>query len=387
MELDPNFSKKLMSLGGESLKKCYQCATCSVICPISPDENPFPRKEMIWAQWGAKDKLLKDVDVWLCHHCNDCSEYCPRGAKPGEVLAAIRAAQVQTYTWPSFIAKIMAHPASFILFLAIPAILIYAVLQYARANLGWGYIPEGDIVMSHFIPHTYVEIAGFIVGGFVGLVALISAYRFWSAITEGWAKAYDIEAVDDMEMEIKSRKGFWQSALAALWDIITHNRFKECGVSNYRYFAHLMMFYGFILLGITTLGAVVYLRMGMELSLPPTDPVKIVGNLGFIALFAGTTWVIFKRFSDPEKLGLGSYFDWFFVIILYLVAITGIAIELARLAGSVAAYYIYLVHLVFVFTLLTYAPYSKFAHLLYRAIAYVYSESTGRKAEKTVEKT
>ena len=140
-------------------------------------------------------------------------------------------------------------------------------------------------------------------------------------------------------------------------------------------------------LGISTLGAVVYLQMGMELSLPPTDPVKIVGNLGFIALFAGTTWVIFKRFSDPEKLGLGSYFDWFFVIILYLVAITGIAIELARLAGSVAAYYIYLVHLVFVFTLLTYAPYSKFAHLLYRAIAYVYSESTGRKAEKTVEKT
>ncbi|RLI79487.1 (Fe-S)-binding protein [Archaeoglobales archaeon] len=382
MELDPNFSRKLISLGGKSLKKCYQCATCSVICPISPDDNPFPRKEMIWAQWGVKDRLLKDVDAWLCHHCNDCSEYCPRGAKPGEVLAAIRAAQVQTYSWPSFIPKIMAHPASFILFLAIPAILIYAVLKYAQANLGWGYIPEGEIVMSNFIPHIYVELAGFVVGGFVGLVALISAYRFWNAITEGGAKVFDIEAIDDMEMEIKARKSFWQAVLSALWDIITHNRFKDCGTSNYRYFAHLMMFYGFILLGISTLGAVVYLQMGMELALPPTDPVKVIGNLGFVALFAGTTWVIFKRFSDPERLGLGSYFDWFFVILLYLVAISGIAIELARLAESTTAYYIYLIHLIFVFSLLTYAPYSKFAHLLYRAIAYVYSESTGRKVEK-----
>ena len=382
MELDPNFSRKLISLGGKSLKKCYQCATCSVICPISPDDNPFPRKEMIWAQWGVKERLLKDVDAWLCHQCNDCSEYCPRGAKPGEVLAAVRAAQVQTYSWPSFISKIMAHPASFILFLAIPAILIYAVLQYARANLGWGYIPEGEILISNFIPHQYVEIAGFIVGGFVGLVALISAYRFWNAITEGGGKTFDVEAIDDMEMEIKARKGFWQSVLTAIWEIIVHKRFRDCGTSSYRYFAHLMMFYGFILLGISTLGAVVYLQMGRELSLPPTDPVKIIGNVGFVALFAGTTWVVFKRFSDPERLGIGSYFDWFFVIVLYLVAITGIAIELARLAGSVSAYYIYLVHLVFVFALLTYAPYSKFAHLLYRAIAYVYSESAGRKVEK-----
>ncbi|RLI75077.1 (Fe-S)-binding protein [Archaeoglobales archaeon] len=383
MELDPKFARSIIKLGGESLKKCYQCATCSVICPMSPDDNPFPRKEMIWAQWGVKDRLLKDVDVWLCHHCNDCSEYCPRGAKPGEVLAALRAAQVQTYSWPSFIAKIFSHPASFILFLAIPAILIYAVLQYAQANLGWGYIPEGEIIMSNFIPHIYIELAGFVVGGFVGLVSLISIYRFWNAITEGAGKVYDIEAIDDMEMEIKTRKGFWQVFLTALWEILTHKRFKDCGTSNYRYFAHLMIFYGFILLGISTLGAVVYLQMGKELALPPSDPVKVLGNIGFVLLFAGMTWVIFKRFTDTERLGFGSYFDWFFLIILYLVVISGIAIEAARLAGSTSAYYIYLAHLVFVFTLLTYAPYSKFAHLLYRSIAYVYSESTGRKVEES----
>jgi len=65
VEPDVDFIKQLGELGGESLKKCYQCATCSVVCPISPDIRPFPRKEMISASWGLKDKIIKNGDIWL----------------------------------------------------------------------------------------------------------------------------------------------------------------------------------------------------------------------------------------------------------------------------------------------------------------------------------
>src|ERR1700690_2592551 len=107
---DLAFVNEIIKGGGESLKKCYQCATCSVVCNVTPEGNPFPRKEMVLAQWGQKDKLITSADVWLCHQCSDCTAYCPRGAKPGEVLGAVRKVAIKEYSGPRFMAELTSNP-------------------------------------------------------------------------------------------------------------------------------------------------------------------------------------------------------------------------------------------------------------------------------------
>ncbi len=373
VEADPKFVREVIKLGGGTLKKCMQCATCSVVCPLSPDESPFPRKEMIWAQWGLKEKLLKDPDVWLCHNCNDCSKYCPRDARPGDVLAALRARMIAEYSWPSFMAKIVNRPAFFPLFVLIPIVIIGAVISALGLRIPTG----GEIEYTKFIPMEYVEIAGFLFGGFAVLIALIGLWRFWNALTDGGGKTVIVEPKEGAEVEVKGGMCFLDAVVYAIWDIIRHTWFKICGVNRNRYYAHLLMFYGFIALGIDAgVDVIAKYLLGMP-HLPLWHPAKIIGNLGAIALFLGCSMAIYNRLTNPDAKG-GSYFDWFFLLTLYAVAITGILTELARLAGSVAAYYLYLAHLVVIFMLITYAPYSKFAHLIYRGVAMAYAKASGR---------
>jgi quinone-modifying oxidoreductase subunit QmoC len=124
---DLDFINKVGALGGEDLKKCYQCATCSVACAISPDTKPFPRKEMIAASWGLKDKLVGNADIWLCHNCGDCSTRCPREAKPADVLAALRTYTIEEYAQPKVLARALKDPKKLPILMAIPAILFLVV--------------------------------------------------------------------------------------------------------------------------------------------------------------------------------------------------------------------------------------------------------------------
>lgn len=380
---DLNFVNEVIKGGGESLKKCYQCATCTVVCNMTPDSRPFPRKEMIYAQWGLKDKLFPNPDIWLCHQCSDCTAYCPRGAKPGEVLNAIRKLSIENYSVPRFLAKAVGSPSYLVLLFAIPVVIFILILS-SIGHLDLTNIPRneaGQISYAKFLPSIYIDSVFLPVAAFAVVVFAIGISRYWKAMVKA-------------SEPLKPKGSMVDNIVATISEILTHKRFEKCNVTKDRKLAHMMVLYSFIGLAITTAWAVVYLYgpkfmklLGLhpfswmlgESPYPLTDPVKILANLSALGLLIGISLVINNRIKNKDKAGYGGYYDWLLIYVIFAIMATGILSELLRLADiAVLAYIVYFIHLCVVFFLFAYAPFSKMAHMVYRATAMVFARSIGR---------
>ncbi len=366
-EPDLQFTRDLIEAGAEDLKKCYQCATCSVACRIAPDNNPYPRKEMIWAQWGMKDRLLNDPDVWLCHQCNDCSTQCPRGANPGDVLKAVRKMNIQENSWPSFIGNLVGTPSLFVLTLGIPVVI---VLMLVYANNGFTF--PTPIHYGEYISYLHMQIV-------FAAALLLAVFSLLFSLRSYWNQ---LEANNQFEAG-GARKGFVPSLISALGQILPHTTFKDCEANNIRYTAHLLAFYGMIGLLVTT--AIVGFMIDILHLAPPsrngplTIPIKVLGNTAAVAFLIGLLIMLVRRLTNPDQAGNSSYFDWFFLFIIVVTGLTGVLTELARWGGFVAApYALYTIHLMFVLALFLYLPFCKFAHIGYRTVAIVWGKSVGR---------
>jgi len=391
---DRKFVEEVIAAGGGDLKKCYQCATCSVVCGLSTPPSPFPRKEMIWAQWGLKNRLVSDPDIWLCHQCNDCSLRCPRGARPGDVLAAVRQKAIEHYAFPSVMGRLVNSAKAVPVMLAlVPALLIaVALLIRGPVEAAVGYVdPHGHEFYAHFFPHwlLIVFFSGLTLLTFGGLI--VGLLRFWKGM----------KATDEALGRGTAVLGLGASAISAVKAVLSHDRFGSCTDQASRKPNHLMAFYGFLALFIVTVWAVVDLYVMPLVGIQPlypfniTHPMKILANAGGILLIVGGGRALLNRRNAPrDGYHQSTSFDWIFVWILFLVGVSGFFVEVFRFVAEGAAgeqayasafaapaYGIYFLHLVLVFGLLVYLPYSKFAHMWYRLVAMIYGEHTGRRKD------
>ena len=373
---DVGFIKDVIKLGGQDVKKCYQCATCSVACPISPDAKPFPRKEMLATSWGLKERLVGNGDIWLCHNCGDCTTRCPRGAKPGDVLAAVRAYAVSEYATPKALGKAVNNPAMLPILLAIPAALFLVVGFVINTLFGvhWlNFSPVGeDLWQASFFNNLLVDLI--MVPTFfaaIGVFAL-GLKRF---VADMHANAL-LEGKTDKETI--NPAGFVQALIKVVPRILKHNRFNECGENKDRATAHMMVLFGFIgLLVVTGCFFVAEWVLQIEGPYHQINPVKWLGNAGGIALIIGSGLMIIKRLSKKDQVS--SYKDWYLLGLVLALGSTGLLTEMLRLGGVFGwSALIYYLHLICVWALFAYTPFSKLAHLVYRTVAMAYQEYSGR---------
>lgn len=383
---DVQFTRQLMEAGGGDLKQCFQCATCSVACPMSPEMRPFPRKEMIWASFGLREKLMSDVDLWVCHNCGNCSDLCPRGAKPAEMMSAARNMAFQDLVWPGRVGRWMSKPSGLIWLFAIPAIL-WLVVWGIRADIVGSWFPrtaDGRIVFGSIFYGDYTIDPIFMLT-FFGALAILAAgaKRLWDSFTPPGG------------VTVLGRRKCWCVALwEVLWEeVISAKKFSECeygpatGVpQESRRVSHTMLVWSFCILAFVT--AVVALghwggklipAILIETPMPMSFPVKILANIGAILLLVALVMLTWRRCRLNPKYQSSSYYDWYLLAIIWAVALTGMFTQIFRLMDCIhAAFIIYYIHLVVVWMLFAYAPWSKLGHFVYRTVALVHVKMYGR---------
>ncbi len=376
---DLDFIKYLKTAGGDTMKKCYQCATCSVVCPLSTEENPFPRQEMIWAGWGMKDKLIADPNILLCHQCGDCTAYCPRGAKPGDVLGAIRAYAYTAFGWPTGLAKLASTAKGLPMLIAIPTVIIFVLWAISGGMSIPGYEDFAKHGYQHFFGHWDFHWLGknvffidVIMLGAFGL-AVVASYK---GVTTMWKQMVEREGVNkDFKPSLQ------QLAVDYVWpavqEIVMHNRFKECVTNRNRELGHKPLMWAFGGLFIVTAWSA-FANDVLGLWIPSLhgpmsvwNPVKILANVSAVAMIVGVGILWSNRAKAEEEDNITpTFYDWFLIWEMMAVGVTGLLAEVARWAGFPApGYIIYFVHLVTVMMLFMYMPYTKFAHLIYRTTA------------------
>lgn len=91
-EMDPGFREEILATpGGENLKYCFQCNTCTAVCPVSAKNEEYnPRRVIMMALLGLRDRVLASQEIWLCSTCYNCYVRCPQDVKITSLIRAIQ---------------------------------------------------------------------------------------------------------------------------------------------------------------------------------------------------------------------------------------------------------------------------------------------------------
>jgi heterodisulfide reductase subunit C len=91
-KLDTQFKYDVAAYpGGENIKLCFACGTCTAGCPVSAVDSEFnPRKIIRQVLLGMRQEVLSSPVIWRCVQCYSCTTKCPQNVKFRDVMKALR---------------------------------------------------------------------------------------------------------------------------------------------------------------------------------------------------------------------------------------------------------------------------------------------------------
>jgi ferredoxin len=378
--VDLELNRELKRFGASDIDACFNCGNCTAVCQLSEERSQFPRRLVRYGQLGMRDRLLAAKEAWLCWSCRDCSDTCPRQAKPSDYLEAVRRYTIASMD-PTGISRLMYTSTAFLIVFTVALTAVLAGLLLSAS----GTPAHGRFDIFGFIPLDVIHNLGVALLAVVGVVAAISIIRLILHLSRTFAPA-------DEEMDSPPiRDGLRVPALAAVRDVldemVRQRRFRTCETDAVRppyprsWFVHYCVMWGFIGLVLATVFDFLFKTPGDLV--PLWYPSRLLGTVAGLALVYGTSVTISRRLrgNDSTQSRLLSM-DWLFLSLLFVVGLTGFVLELVVYVPSLAGigYGFFLVHVVLAMELMVLFPFSKFAHALYRPLAYGLHRMSARRS-------
>lgn len=357
IRVNPTFIDDLDRFGAEDVQLCYQCGDCSTVCPHADEVYKFPRKSMRLLQMGLEQKIETTLEPWLCYYCGQCSQQCPREADPGETMMSLRRWLISRYDFTGIARQFFKSRLTEITAVVVVALLTGAFMIYYGFSRGSISIYDGE---GAFLPSTFIHKFDLSLGAVLAVFLILNAIRMWYLVM---IKGTSINVPWYLYL-----KQFYQLP----WHFLTQKRYSECEKKSKQpffmpWFIHLGLMLGYVTMLVLVMVFIEQLQSGPEIRWS----VHIFGYAATIGLLAGTIYFIRSRIRKSYvqyKKSHGT--DWVFVILLFIIVITGIAQHLFHRTGlNAMANITYIVHLMAVVPWLLRMPFSKWAHLIYRPLA------------------
>jgi quinone-modifying oxidoreductase subunit QmoC len=357
IRVDPMFIDVLDRFGAEDVQLCYQCGDCSTVCPHADEVYKFPRKSMRLLQMGLAQKIETTLEPWLCYYCGQCSTQCPREADPGETMMSLRRWLISRYDITGIARQFFKSRPIEVLAVVIIALLTGIFLLYYGFSGGSIHIYDGE---GAFLPSPFIHKFDLTVGSILAIFLVINAFRMWYLVM--------IKGTTFAVPWLLYLKELYQLP----WHFFTQKRYSECEKKREHpffmpWFIHLGLMLGYVTMLVLVMVFIEKLQSGPAIQWS----VHIFGYLASIGLIIGTIYFIRNRVKKnyvQYKKSHGT--DWVFVILLFLIVLTGITQHVLHRTGLYEwANITYVIHLMCVVPWLLRMPFSKWAHLIYRPLA------------------
>lgn len=358
IRVNPGYIDILDKFGAEDVQLCYQCGDCSTICSHADDVFKFPRKSMRQLQMGLEERIETSLEPWLCYYCGQCSEQCPREADPGETMMSLRRWLISRYDITGIARQFFISKIREILTVAIIAFFTGAYLVFfglTNGNLG---VYDGD---GAFLPSSFIHSFDLTIGGIMAFFLLIGALRMWH-----------LTMIKGMMIPTP----WWlylKEILELPFHFFTQKRYAGCENNaklkiHMPWLIHLGLMLGYVIMLLLVMAFIEKLQAGPQIQWS----VHIFGYLATIGLLSGTIYFIRqrKRKSAYIQYKKSHSTDWMFIILLFIIVVTGVVQHVFHRVGLVEyANVTYVIHLMAVVPWLLRMPFSKWAHLIYRPLA------------------